>query len=150
MKIKVKEITLTLAEGPTHLTDKPITVHSWIDAMTALLVWKIKLFPDSKRIGGYYKTDFVVTFENGNTYSGRFDIAGDEPCCLASHVWRSVSFLSGRRKRPDMTDERYLAHLDQIDPTGEHRKGATEILDNYDLDNYDLFGLNEEPENVTT
>jgi hypothetical protein len=34
---------------------------------------------------GYYKTDFVITYEDGFTYSGRYDIGADSPT-LEGHV----------------------------------------------------------------
>lgn len=34
---------------------------------------------------GYYKTDFTVTYEDGETYEGRYDIGADAPT-LGSHI----------------------------------------------------------------
>lgn len=138
MKIKVKEITLELAEGPHHLTGKPVTVGTWDEANAALLRWKIELFPTSKPRGGYYKCDFKILFESGDTYNGRYDIDGDEPCNLALHVFRFNGYLSGRRKRADQTAEQYARSLAWLDKTGEHRVNAANLLDNYDLNGYGL------------
>ncbi len=36
--------------------------------------------------GSYYKMDFTITFEDGNTYKGTFDLGGKSESLLSRHV----------------------------------------------------------------
>lgn len=54
----------------------------WAKASAALRSWAITAPED----GSYHKTDFTVTFEDGGTYEGRYDLARDSDGDLAGHA----------------------------------------------------------------
>lgn len=89
-KIQVKSIILIRREGPTHLCDKPkeflnefLNIHNEDEKEDQ---WnKTKIFREANyeldlmslscsKGGGYDKVSFVVTYEDGEEYNGRFDM----------------------------------------------------------------------------
>lgn len=71
-KVKLKEIFLNKAEG----VSKKATVKSFKEANELLVNWAAG--SDVSEDGGYYKTDFIVTFEDDNyNYKGTFDLKGE-------------------------------------------------------------------------
>jgi hypothetical protein len=76
MKIKVKSIHFPFSESDNSALEKIYS--NWEDAEKALAS---VIPPDI----GYYKTDFVITYEDGETYQGRFDIGSDADT-LADHI----------------------------------------------------------------
>lgn len=124
--IKVKSIRLVRAEGPAEECDKPQTVSSWLEANRVLRQWS----ETAPREGGYDKCDFTITYEDGETYEGRYDLKhwSCEPPDLAEHVRGFVTFHAGRRKPAWMTDEEYESRLPSIKkPEFEH------FLEHYEI-----------------
>lgn len=114
MKASVTGIVLERAEGPTALCGKPRRVASFTEADAILREWA-KTAPQG---GGYDKTDFVVTFANGETYTGRYDLVRDDETrsrLLQNHMTESLSFYAGLRRPAHMTEARYQAFLAQAD-----------------------------------
>jgi hypothetical protein len=69
--------------------------------------------PDS---GGYDKCDFIVTYEDGETYHGRFDLKrkhGGVKGLLSSQIWHHVSFIIGQWCPPHMEQEQYQEYIKQ-------------------------------------
>jgi hypothetical protein len=66
---EVKEITITRAEGPCALCDKPKYFDSFQSAKS-YLIGRSSSFPST---GGYDKHDFKIVFVDGEEYSGRLD-----------------------------------------------------------------------------
>lgn len=65
--------------------------------------------------GGHDKCDFVITFDNGDTYSGRYDLTREDASrsnLLVTHMTEIVSFMSGARCPPHLPEERYRNFLD--------------------------------------
>lgn len=134
VKIKPTSITLTRAEGPHEEVGKPQTVtgerHStWIEADSVLRGWA-GTAPES---GGYDKIDFVVTYEDGQTYRGRYDLKhwSVESPDLGKHVSRFVKYYAGLYKPPHMSQEQYQQYLSTVTPqTIEETK---EFYERYDV-----------------
>ena len=145
MKTKhaIKSIKLHKAEG--HSSDcKPLFFESLGAADTQLAAWafKRKNDPTDSQLG-YDKTDFVITWEDENIYSGRYDLHAfgkvtDEGTTypnLGKHVIEHCKFYGGY----------YFDNLDELPEhlTPEDYKGLLQrtdcevykqFLENYQLD----------------
>ena len=93
-RIAVKEIELDRAEGPTHLCGKVI-VSDFASANLRLATWALTAPKSGK---GYNKIDFKVTWEDGETYEGRYDlnqeVEDDEKGQdLARHIRHHLYFI---------------------------------------------------------
>lgn len=72
-KIKMVKITLERAEGPADLTGKPVTFNTWKEANW----WLQKQAVFCTDLGSD-KTDFVVTYEDGQTYKGTYGLEKED------------------------------------------------------------------------
>lgn len=90
--IRPKSITITRAEGPSHLCDIPQHAESWTAANHILL----SNAGSAPKGGGYDKHDFKVVFENGVEYTGRYDLQHreEDPCDLAGHVRQFLQWIA--------------------------------------------------------
>jgi hypothetical protein len=98
----IKQIRITRAEGPTELCGILQTANTFEEA-SRILGSIAATAPDS---GGYDKTDFIVEFEDGETYAGRADIkrghlAGYD---LREHIASFLGYLGGTRKPTHLND----------------------------------------------
>jgi len=85
-KIEIESICFPYSESE----DVPCSPFSnWDDAEKALS----KVAPPDL---GYYKTDFVITYKDGETYQGRFDIGSDAPT-LKEHIFNSISWIKANK-----------------------------------------------------
>lgn len=118
-KIKVKSIRFPFSESPSVNTKKEF--NSWEAAEAELRVKG----PDL----GYFKTDFNITFEDGNEYQGRFDIGSDHPT-LRGHV-RAFCEMASLRKRPAHFKDAHWKNWCEM----QSDKAALycELLDKYDI-----------------
>lgn len=127
--IRVKSITLTRGEGPAAECDRPQTVSSWTSANRVLRQWSETAPKDCQT---YDKCDFTITFEDGETYEGRYDLkhwACGYPD-LAKHVRDFVAFYAGQYKPAWMSEEQYREFLE----TPHFKKTKSEFehfLENY-------------------
>lgn len=68
--------------------------------------------------GGYDKVDFKLTFEDGDTYTGRLDIKGfgceDNDSYIKEHVKRHLRFMAGLCKPGHISDAEYAAYLRRL------------------------------------
>lgn len=64
--------------------------------------------------GGYYKCDFIVTFDDGDTYQGRIDIKRFGNETLEGHIQHHCEFHSGQAKAPWMGEKRYRTFLKDV------------------------------------
>jgi hypothetical protein len=102
-KIGVREIRLERAEGPSPLPG-PRTVASFEEADAVLREWA-RTAPEG---GGYDKCDFRITYADGDTYEGRYDLTrGMDEGTLARHVQCHVLFYAGLWMPPHLTEARY-------------------------------------------
>lgn len=131
---KAVSIKLHRAEGMIHEIE---TVElkgdgCWKAAWSILFRWS----GTAPRNGGYDKCDFTVTYEDGETYNGRYDLVHflKEGPNLERHIRDHVECYSGRKvpvhyageKRADW--DRYFASVDE-----ETKKSAADFLDNYEI-----------------
>ena len=96
---------------------KKAPVSTWKDA-DAIFSQIAQTAPTS---GGYDKCDFTVTFEDGETYSGRMDIKGGDNAneSLAQHIGQFAQFYAGLWKPDHLTQKQYddfLRNNDSYNP----------------------------------
>lgn len=91
---------------------------------------------------GYDKTDFRITWEDGEVYKGRYDLhrigmrqENPNGCIdLADHVQSFVLFLSGTRRPSHMDDDQYEKCLNLYGmTTPEKRQACLDWLAKYEL-----------------
>ena len=133
-KVGVKSIWLKRAEGHTPLP-QPVTVSSYAEATKVLQDWA-RTAPEAGQ--GYDKTDFKVTFEDGETYDGTLDLKGiDVPnndTDVAKHIFDFMYFYTGKANPSHMKPQ---AYRDYIATQGEDsKKNALDFLAKYDLSPY--------------
>lgn len=140
-KIAVKKIWLARGEGPTaeigQVTIEPrfsgarrgtTSEHLYDLADAVLRLWA----SSAPASGGYDKVDFIVTFDDGETYEGRFDMTRAdrfEEQLLQRHMWESLTFSAGVRKPSHLSKEDYKRYLANIGP--DRMREAKEMLDKY-------------------
>lgn len=89
VRVPVTKIWLNRAEGPSELC-RDWTFASWhhVDFQLGL---NARTAPKG---GAYDKHDFKVTWADGTTYSGRFDLEGDDPQpSLSGHIRKYLSWI---------------------------------------------------------
>ncbi len=90
---------------------------------------------------GYDKTAFRITWQDGKTYEGRYDLhhpsAGQENpnglCDIGNHIWGAVAFMTGEHKPAYMSTERYESCLATYMKSGNVVEEAKAFLANYEL-----------------
>jgi hypothetical protein len=113
-KIAVKKIEITRGEGPSVECGITHICMSW-EAADSILYDMSKTAP---RTGGYDKTDFVITFKDGEEYSGRYDLKHHsiEDVSLSGHVVDFVRFHGGLLTKEQLPShvksEDYSCHVD--------------------------------------
>ncbi len=128
-KIKVIKIELTFSESPNFTCPK---VFNDLEIANGF-IWRehFRATQDkaSGKLLGYFKTDFTLTFEDGETYSGRFDI-GSDARDLSSHVIGFCEVYGGIKKPAHMTPERWEQFKKQYE---KHAPDYRDFLNKYDL-----------------
>lgn len=81
---------------------------------------------------GCLKCGFMVTFEDGETYEGRFEVKPYGSGTLEQHIRTHCVFHSGRETKPWMGEKRYRAFLDDV-VKPEAQAAYAKILDEYEL-----------------
>jgi hypothetical protein len=108
-KAKVTGIWLNRAEGPVALCGER-SVRNFAEANDVIRSWA----RTAPKGGGYDKCDFKVSYDNGDTYSGRYDMTYDDVCgadMLQKHIRSNVDFYSGKSRPLHMDEKRYRAYL---------------------------------------
>jgi hypothetical protein len=134
--IKVARIAITRAEGLPHECGVTHICGTWDDA-DAVLKRMAATAPDS---GGYDKTDFRITWEDGETYLGRYDLtrADETGASLGRHVRDFCLFYSGRWRPEHLREAQYRAIVDR-DP--ELRDAIARLLDTHQIGDAGLSGI---------
>jgi hypothetical protein len=127
-KIRIKSVCLKWAEGPIAITreleGKTFPALALADASLRLLQ------SCAPKGGGYYKVGFVITWIDGLTHEGRYDVSHDDVLpSIGRHVADFARFAAGLQRPAHLSKERYAAILERGDAQ-EWRK----LLDNYDLE----------------
>ncbi len=126
--IKVKSIVFLWSESAI---DEGLTVGSYSEA-DKILQEQARWAPEN---GGYDKTKFLVKFENGNTYEGRFDLKRHDRNLnnlLQRRMRRTCGFYSGRIRPAHMTQADYDAVIGDL--ADDIRNYCADLLDHYDLE----------------
>ena len=125
--VPVSSIELERLEGLTAecLT---VTVPDFAKANATLREWS-HTAPKGRR-AGYHKCAFVVTFADGETYSGRFDLT-DEPERLETHIRAHLVAFSGTAPA-HRTQEQWDRFLNDCVPVAK-RAEAARFLATYEL-----------------
>ena len=108
-KIPAVRITLTRAEGPSYLCNRPREAAGpdvWLNANRVLRDWS-DTAPKAKAGGGYNKCDFTVVYNDGETYNGRYDLKHHtaETPDLSRHMLDHLNCVSGRKIPSHMSRE---------------------------------------------
>lgn len=111
-KIPVTKIELYRAEGPTKECGPAGPFNTWEEADRRLAIWATTA-PEN---GGYDKVDFTITFADGETYKGRYDLQrhgedGERGFSIAKHVKSHVAFLAHKPKCPGF----FKTHVEKDD-----------------------------------
>lgn len=126
-KIAASSILLNRAEGPTAecgevLLTATRSVSAWDRASAMLRAWS---HTAPKKGGGYDKCDFTVTFADGETYKGRYDLHHMEVEMpdLAKHLRGELEFYTRRpqARAPERCGLRPRAELQRPLPRGVPR-----------------------------
>jgi hypothetical protein len=131
-KVSVKSIWLRRAEGPTKLLGQR-TVATFEAADAVLRDWA-GTAPEG---GGYDKVDFKVTWEDGETYEGRYDLVRDDTskASLATHMREFCSFHGGLWCPSHMERQVYDEFIErqEHDPHMPKRMEFVRLLEKYAL-----------------
>ena len=107
--------------------------HLWLVAQ--LILGELGLTAPTSEEGGYDKTDFTVTWEDGETYKGRFDLqrggVNDDGDCLWEQVGQFLGFLAGTYRPGWMDDEQWQTF--QRESSLERRESARQFLAEYQI-----------------
>ncbi len=131
-KIQVQSITIIPGEGPIDGSNDEVTVDSWFAADS--LLFKIAKGSPSGR--SCLKTDFRITFEDGSTYKGRYEVRNlrVEFPELRAHVQDFVRYSSGIDCPEHMTESDWREYLNA---TEKYAPGAVaqyrELYENYEI-----------------
>jgi hypothetical protein len=145
---KMTSIKLERAEGTSEECIE-VTVTSWDDADLTLARWAHTApcdgkcgFPHIKSqylLGGYNKCDFLVTFEDGETYEGRFDLTHKHMIgvnLLQKQMLNHMRFHALQWTPPHMTraeHERYINETMACRGFENIKKEAEDFLKNYEI-----------------
>lgn len=126
----VKSVIIERAEGPNALCGKVHTFASCAEA-SAWLLSQSNTFPAK---GGYDKHDFTVTFEDGETYSGRLDCKAfeckDNDLDVYGHMLDLARWMSGREKFPHCGKEKYDQMVTLYEKDGT-KQSFVDFMDKY-------------------
>ncbi|TVY09926.1 LPD25 domain-containing protein [Paenibacillus cremeus] len=142
-KIKVKEITFLWSES-SEVKDGQ-TVSTFAEAEEIIL--RIAYSKDTQ---GYDKTKFCITWEDGNTYSGRIDVLASyrhKAAPLKEHIEGHCLFMMGDNKPSHYTQQDYESTLKAYGITDKEKAEYREFLDTYAL--VDIVEPSPEPEKET-
>jgi len=83
--------------------------------------------------GGYDKTNFVITFRDGDTYSGRIDLVhiSQEKPDLVAHIKNHLLVHAGLKKPEHLTSKDYEGYLDMFGK--ELRDECKEFMASYEI-----------------
>jgi hypothetical protein len=150
VKIEATTIALTRAEG-RHEDCVTVTVTSsgvvnaagrpvgryvdganvWRRADAVLAAWS----HSAPRTSRYHKCDFVVTYADGETYQGRYDLVRmcvDGYPSIERHMLSHCGMSSGRAKPAHLTQAQWDGYLSEIVGV-EHQAEYARFLDTYQI-----------------
>lgn len=130
-KIKMESIHFIWSESNSIPSDTVVTTWQAAQALVSAAVAEGEQYG----ILGYFKTKFLITWVDGETYEGRLDISPREDGNLAQHVIDFARFYGGM-----YADNELPSHLNPTSYRGvianidqESRDAYKELLDKYEL-----------------
>lgn len=99
---------------------------TWTDANQFIM----RIARDHDANGGYYKTSFVVCWENGYVYQGRLDVNMKDDNDISEHIRQHCEFHAGTWTPSHMTKEDHEQYLNNFNID---RDEFSEFLDTYEL-----------------
>jgi len=140
-KAKVVSIYLYRAEGPTKVLERlgrQRTVASYEEADRVLKTWSATA---PKPGEGYDKIDFKVTWEDGQTYEGRYDLTQEDSLharsrlnLIGSHIQQQLLFYSGLSRPRHLSPEDYERYLSQLRrSSGETPESYIQFLQTHEV-----------------
>ena len=131
-KVGIRSVWLERAEGPIAECGE-VTVNTIAEAQKVLRRWSHSAPEEG---GGYDKCDFKVTFEDGETYTGRYDLQNtglnDGGETLAGQMRSFIGFIAGNR-RPAWCSDKDWADIRRDKESDGSAKDAREFLEKYDF-----------------
>ena len=127
-RIRAIKFELNRAEGPSAECGPAEPVTTWMDADNILRKWSLT----APEFGGYDKCDFTITYADGETYTGRYDLKRHDigfPELLARHIRGFVEFCAGLHCPSHMTTEQYREYLSDNNSTAEYQ----DFLNRYEI-----------------
>jgi hypothetical protein len=143
-KIKIVKVEILWSESPVFqrrygdLEPKhPVECSSLSEANSLLRQFSCEA-PGPR--GGYDKTAFRVTWADGETYEGRYDLhhircRQENPngrIDIGDHIRGFLTFYAGLRRPSHMDDATYRRVLGYNKP--EHQQQCREVLESYEID----------------
>lgn len=133
-KVRAKSIVFVSAEGYNKEKD-PFLKKPYKDFAHANKAVREMAYYRTEG-GGYDKTNFQITWDNGDTYEGRIDVDHNmrtEQRPLTNHVVSHLKFLAGTHPKPKhvKTEEEWQQHMARNSP--EHKAEAIAMLRDFDL-----------------
>lgn len=127
-KIRAVKFELYRAEGPIDDSDNTATVNTWTEADNVLKHWALTA-PEPGH--GYDKCDFKITYADGETYEGRYDLKQHDtqfPELIAYHIRGFQEFYAGTRRPDWMSEEKYAKLMED-----EYSQEAVNFLAKYEI-----------------
>ena len=133
-KIPVESVWVNRAEGPTKDLGERTT--STLEAADAILRRWSKTAPEEGH--GYNKVDFKITWQDGESYVGRYDLQREDATkknLIGEHVQQFLTFHAGYWRPSHMTPEQYTTYLERVGfgEGSENRAMAKKLLEDYEL-----------------
>lgn len=134
-KVSVAEVRMERAEGPVdECVEVVLEGPDALDkAQEVFRKWS-KSAPEPG--GGYDKCDFVVTFEDGETYSGRYDLQNtglnDSGETVRGQMKSFIGFLAGTVRPGWVSDDQWFMICAEKEGNGQ-AAGAREFLAKYEF-----------------
>jgi hypothetical protein len=134
MKHQVVKVELDRAEGPVAECVKVELAGA--DAMMKAQVQMIRWSHTAPKDGGYDKCDFTVTFDDGQTYKGRYDLVrsgrNDGNETIAEQVRNYIGFLAGELRPAWMDDAQWSSARCRYEDNGLATE-ARKFLEAYEV-----------------
>lgn len=112
-KIKVASVQILWAEGYAGqvLGDAPQTFRS-LHKANLLLRRMAAAIPEDMQ--GCDKTDFIVTWADGQDYKGRYDLKRKDKAWanIGRHILEGLQFITGQYRPPHLTESAYREIID--------------------------------------
>lgn len=131
-KIKIVKVEIPWGEG---LPFNPRTFSSLTEADKFLKTRALEA-PGHGQLGGYLKTDFVIHFADGETYTGTYSLKHHDSRfvnLIGRHVHNFAMFYSGQVKTEDLPSHLDAQKYQEIVGRHKHAQDYKDFLAKYEL-----------------